>query len=219
MFMWASAVMKLVGNYNSPFVRRVAISLSALAMPFELQVLIVSKQPEKVQEFNPVVRIPALVLDDGEILIDSTAILDELDQMAGPERALVPFSGPTRRRVLKISAIALGTMEKTMWSLYERRFRPEEKVYEPWIERNDRQVIGGLRHLDEVLAHCDEDGWIAGTDRLSQADITAAVAYTFANINRPRLNLCDEVPNLAAFATRCEGLAIFQSAPVPPPAV
>lgn len=211
-------MIKLVGNYNSPFVRRVAVSLHALSVPFELQVLTVSTQPEEVRAFNPVVRIPALVLDDGEVLVDSTAILDELDQMAGPERALVPASGSLRRRVNKISAVALGTMEKTMWALYERRFRPEEKVHVPWIERNERQVLGGMRYLEEAALPCMDDGWIGGTDRLSQADITAAVAYTFANANRPHLNLGGQVPALAAFAARCEGMPFFRSVPVPPPA-
>lgn len=209
--------MKLVGNYMSPFVRRVAVSLNALDLRFELQVLIVSTQPEQVQVYNPVVRIPALILDDGDVLVDSSAILDEIDQMVGPERALTPASGSKRREVMKITAIALAGMEKAMWAVYERRFRPEEKVHQPWIDRSDRQVLGGLRFLDALASKAGRDGWLAGSTRPSQADITGAVAYTFANAVRPHLNLAQEVPNLASFAARCEEMPIFSKAPLPEP--
>jgi glutathione S-transferase len=207
--------MKLVGNYMSPFVRRVAVSLNALELPFELQVLVVSKEPEQVRVYNPVVRIPALLLDDGDVLVDSNAILDEIDQMVGPDRALTPASGRKRREVMKITAIALGSMEKAMWAVYERRFRPEEKVHQPWIDRNDRQVLGGLRFLDELASKTSRDGWLAGGTRLSQADITGAVAYTFAHAVRPHLNLAEEIPNLANFAARCEAMPIFRNASLP----
>jgi glutathione S-transferase len=210
--------MKLIGNYMSPFVRRVAVSLNALELPFELQVLIVSKEPERVRVYNPVVRIPALVLDDGDVLVDSQAILDETDQMVGPERALTPASGSRRREVMKIAAIALASMEKAMWAIYERRFRPEEKVHQPWIDRCDGQVLGGLRFLDELASKTGRNGWLAGGTRLSQADITSVVAYTFTNAVRPQLNLAQEVPHLASFAARCEEMPIFRNAPLPEPA-
>ena len=75
--------MKLIGNYLSPYTRRVAISLTALDMPFELELLTPFKKPEVVREHNPVVRIPTLVLDDGEALFESHVILDALDQLVG----------------------------------------------------------------------------------------------------------------------------------------
>jgi glutathione S-transferase len=196
--------------------RRARSSRRGAAVWSRLKLLIVSKQPEAVREFNPVVRIPAFILDDGEVLIDSSAILDEIDQIVGPERALVPPSGPMRREVLRICSVALGAMEKTMWALYERRFRPPEKVHEPWIERSDQQVVGGLRFLDSVASKPKPDGWLVG-DRITQADITSCVAYRFAALNRPALNLSEQVPRLATFAARCERLQMFMASPMPPP--
>jgi glutathione S-transferase len=207
--------MKLIGNYLSPFVRRVAVSLNALELPFELQALFVFKEPEQVRVHNPVVRIPALLLDDGDVLVESYAILDEIDQMVGPERALTPASGRKRREVMKITAVALASMEKAQWAFYERRVRPEEKVHQPWIDHNDGQVMGGLRFLDELASKTGREGWLAGGSRQTLADITGVVAYTFANAVRPQLNLAQEVRNLARFAARCEEMPIFRKAPLP----
>ena len=207
--------MKLIGNYLSPYTRRVAISLNALGLPFELEQLSVFKEPDRVQAHNPVVRIPALLTDDGEALVESYAILDAIDQMVGPDRALTPAAGKKRRQVMKITAIALASMEKAQWAVYERRFRPEEKVHQPWIDHNDRQVVGGLRFLDELASRAGDEGWLAGTERMSQADITGAVAYTFAEAVRPHLGIRQQLSHLARFASRCEALPIFRSAPLP----
>jgi len=208
-------MVKLIGNYLSPYVRRVAVSLNALELPYELQALFVFKEPDKVRAHNPVVRIPTLLLDDGDVLVESYAILDELDQMVGPARALTPPSGKQRRHVMKVTAVALASVEKAQWAFYEGRVRPPEKVHEEWIAHNERQVLGGLRFLDELASRLPDDGWIAGGERLSQADITTVVAYTFANAVRPQLNLAQEVPALAKFAARCEDMPIFTRAPLP----
>ena len=128
--------MRLLGHYLSPFTRRVAVSLHALGIPFVLEELSVMREPERVRPYNPLLRIPTMVLDDGEALIESDAMLDEIDQMAGPARALVPPSGSQRRRVMQIMSFALASMDKQQWAFYERRFRPPEKVYQPWIDHN-----------------------------------------------------------------------------------
>ncbi len=207
--------MKLLGNYLSPYTRRVAVSLTALDIPFELEELSPFKAPELVREHNPLVRIPTLLLDDGEALIESQAILDAIDQLAGPERSLTPTNGRERRHVMKLTAVGTASMDKTVWAFYERRFHPAEKVHQPWIDHNEAQLLAGLSYLDGLAQAAAGDGWIAGTQRMSQADITGVVAYTFANTVRPNLGVADRVPHLAAFARRCEGMDIFRAAPVP----
>ncbi len=207
--------MKLIGNYLSPYARRVAVSLNALGMAFELEQIFVFKTPEAVRKHNPVARIPTLILDDGEVLVESYAILDAIDQLAGPENCLTPPSGKQRRQVMKVTAIAVASMDKAQWAVYELRFRPEEKVHQPWIEHNEEQVLGGLGYLDELAQEAGDDGWLAGTARMSQADITAAIAYSFAGVARPDLGIADKAPHLARFTARCEAMDIFRAAPVP----
>ncbi len=207
--------MQLIGNYLSPYVRRVAVSLHALDLPFQFDEVMVFKEPERVRAHNPITRIPTLLLDDGEALVESYAILDAIDEMVEPARRLTPPSGRDRRHVMKITAMGQAAMDKARWSFYETRFHPEEKVHQPWIDHNDEQALSGLAFLDELAGEAGDDGWLAGGDGMSQADITAAVAFTFAQKVRPVLEVEKKAPRLARFAARCEAMDIFKAAPLP----
>ena len=195
--------------------RRAAVSLDAVGIPFDLEELSASKNPEAVKKHNPLVRIPTLILDDGEVLVESFAILDVIDEMAGPEVCLTPPSGRERRQVLKITAIGVGSMEKAQWAYYEGRHRPAEKNHQPWIEHNEQQVLGGLEYLDGQIGKAGTDGWIAGTSQMTQADITSAVTYSFVKTVRPDLDISNKVDHLAEFTERCEAMDIFRTSKIP----
>jgi glutathione S-transferase len=207
--------MRLIGIFLSPYVRRVAISLRLLELPFEYEEVFVFGERDTVRRYNPLVRIPVLALDDGENLLESGAILDEIDQMVSPERRLIPSNGPLRRRVVQTAAVALACAEKAQWAFYEDRVRPAEKVHTPWIEHNDDQVLGGLELLNGFAEKIEGGGWIAGTPAISQADVTTGVAFSFAKLARANLNLAERFPQLARFTERCENLPAFRSAPIP----
>lgn len=207
--------MRLIGILLSPFVRRVAVSLNVLEVSFERDEVFVFGEPDRIRPHNPLVRIPVLILDDGTALVESGAILDEIDHMVSPERRLIPVDHPQRRRLVQTAAIALACAEKAQWAFYERRVRPAEKVHEPWIEHNDRQLLAGLEHLNMTVAEVDDQGWIAGMPNISQADITTTIAFSFATIARPNLELEERFPQISRFAKRCEGLPAFAEAPIP----
>ncbi len=207
--------MKLFGNYLSPYTRRVGVTLHQYGLPFELENLSVFVTPDPVKAYNPVVRIPTLVLDDGDAVFESTIILDAIDEMVPESDRLVPPNGPDRRNILRIAATATGTMDKAVFAFYERRFHPEEKVHEPWIEHNDAQVRGGLTALNDHAAKAGESGWLGGAPGLTLADIATAIAFTFANKVRPNLDVAATYPALAAFAARCEALPAFTACPLP----
>jgi glutathione S-transferase len=180
-----------------------------LGIPFEHRNWSVGKDFERIREFNPLGRVPTLVLDDGEALIESAAILDYLDDFVGPARALLPPTGRDRREALRAMSIAVGAAEKGILQIYERVFRPEEKYHQPWVDRCRAQVAGALVEL-EILAADRAGGWLGG-DRMTQADITASCVFTF---------LCDALgvgsgrayPQLAGLTGRCEALPQFQAA-------
>src|SRR5580698_84920 len=169
--------MILIGMFDSPFVRRVAVSMNLLAIPFEHRNWSVGKDFELIRQFNPLGRVPALVQPDGDTMIESAAILDFLDEAAGPERALLPRSGELRREALRIIAIAVGGAEKGVTQVYESAFRPPEKRYRPWVERCHTQMHAGLAELDR-LCQVRSGSWLLG-NQISQADITTTCVYTF----------------------------------------
>ena len=152
---------------------------------------------------------------NGSTLFESGAILDEIDRLVGTERCLTPSEGLQRRRVVQTTAIAVACAEKAQWSFYEGRVRPAEKLPAPWIEHNDKEVLAGFEHLEGIAAEVGLEGLIAGTQNISQADVTKAVAYTFASTVRSKLDLAARFPRLSRFVKRCEELPAFLRAPVP----
>ncbi len=202
--------MKLIGTYRSPYVRRVAVSLNLMGMAYEHDPVHVFDNQDAVRPHNPLVRVPTFILDDGESMVESYAILDALDEMAGAGKRLIPASGAERRKIMKLTAVATGTMDKTVWALYEGRFHPKEKVHQPWVEHNEDQMLGGLGFLNEV-AEAAGDGWLGGAGRVTQADVTGAIAFTFGATARPKLGIADKFPALAKFAARCEAMEAFSS--------
>lgn len=204
--------MILIGMFDSPFVRRVAISMRLLNMPFEHRNWSVGKDQGDIRRYNPLGRVPTLVLDDGEALIESGAILDYLDETVGADRALLPRNGNNRRLALKLMGIATGAADKGVAQLYEGAFRPEEKRHEPWVERCRSQMHEGLAELDRHAATLDGKGWLIGT-RMTQADITVSCAATFLH---EALNLDQgRYPSLMRQVARCEALPVFREIHLP----
>lgn len=206
--------MKLYGNFLSPYVRRVAIAMRNMGLPYEMENFLVFAEPEKLGGKNPLTRIPMLELDDGEVLVESTAILDALDEIAGPDKALTPPAGAERRKILKIMAIATGATEGAQWAFYEIRFHPEEKQHQPWIERNEARALSALAWLEERAAEAG-GGWLDGSGKMTNADIAAAVALSFVKKVRPNLKLDGRFPALEAFTARLEATDAFKAAPLP----
>lgn len=202
--------MILIGQFDSPYVRRVAISMTLLGFDFEHRPWSVGKDFEAIRRFNPLGRVPTLVLDDGESLIESSAILDHIDSLAGPARALIPPSGPERRRTLRLLALMTGATEKAVLQLYERIFRPEEKRHEPWLERLRSQMHGALAELESGCGTRAAGEWLVG-NRLTQADITLACALRFLTEALQLDKSRAPYPLLRALAARCEALPEFQS--------
>lgn len=195
--------MILVGQYDSPFVRRVAVSLQTLGFAYEHDTRSVFGDFEAMRQINPLGRIPSLVLDGGEMLIDSAAILDWLDQEVGPERALVPAGGAQRRRVLRLMALAAGAIDKIGAATYERVIRPAALRWPEWIERCRIQGEGAIAALAA-------EPWPAGA-RLDQAQITTACMIRYVRMADPEALPPGRHPSLDALSQSCEALPAFQA--------
>jgi len=194
----------LIGQYDSPFVRRVGIALTLYDVPFEHRPWSVFGDADKIQPYNPMIRVPTLVLDDGTALLESHAMLDYADSLVPPERRMFPVSEPERHRALRITALATGLAEKAVSLFYEQRLH--SAVSDVWVERCRRQICGVAEALEaERAAHAGP--WLA--DQLGHADIAVAVVLRFLAEAHPGL-LPDDLPALRAHAARAEALPVFQ---------
>ena len=193
--------MILVGQYNSPYVRRAAVSLRVLGFAYVHDPLSVFADFDAMRRINPLGRVPSLVLDDGETLINSAAILDWLDQSAGPERALIPPAGPARRRALRRIALATGAIDKAGAATYEQLIRPSAYRWPDWIARCRTQAAGAI----EALAG---DSWPVAA-RLDQAQITTACMIRYLRLADPDLIPPTRYPALDALSARCEARPEF----------
>lgn len=199
--------MILIGQYDSPFVRRVAIALTLYELPFEQNSWSVWTNAEEIARYNPLRRVPTLVLPDGEWLIESFAILDSIDELVGPERALLPASGAVRRDGLQICALATGVADKAVSLLYELLLR---EVPSPlWCTRCTRQISDALGLLDRDRSQRTTTYWLG--EQISHADIAVACAARFVREAHPEIYANLRVPALDAHAALCESLPAFQT--------
>lgn len=200
--------MILVGQFDSPVTRRVAVAMHHYGMPFTRDTRSIFGDAEAVGQISPLTRIPALVLDDGEVLIDSAAILDFLDELAG-DRALCPPSGAARRQVLQMTALAQGTLEKAAAVVYEHHFHEGPQLSQIWLSRCLGQARAGLDELTRRLAHPYACG-----DSLSHADVMIATLIWYMQDRMDAvLSPVDHAP-LIALAERCETLPAFRAAAI-----
>ncbi len=202
--------MQLIGMFDSPYVRRVAVTLKHLEIPFEHANWSVGADFERIREFSPLGRVPVLVMDDGIALVDSASILDAIDNRVGPTRALLPTTGPSRREALRLIALAIGAGEKARDQLYERMVRPPEKFHEPWVARCREQMHGALGLLEVACRERGSAAWLVD-DRLTQTDITVACIATFLKESLGVFGDDAPYPALHAHVGRCEALPEFRA--------
>ncbi|MCH7937115.1 MAG: glutathione S-transferase family protein [Proteobacteria bacterium] len=208
--------MILVGQMDSPFLRRVAVTMNHYRLPFERKPLSVFKDLKALSAINPLGKVPALVLDDNETLFDSQMILDYLDETAGPDVSLTPPAGEDRRKVLRIATVALGIAEKVVALNIETRIRAEGTTDPRIVRRYEGQVKSGLQWLEAEAPNPnqgpDQDPWFMGP-AITQADVTAASVLTHMHEKRPELFSPETTPALAALRMRAEALEIFKASP------
>lgn len=201
--------MKLIGLYDSPYVRRVAVSLCLYGIEFEHVALSVFRHQDEMRKSNPLLKVPMLVLDDGEKLLDSSFILDYLDSEVPLEKRLTPASGAARLQVQQQCATALVAVEKAVQVVYETTLRPKEFSYMPWVERCTTQMHTAFAMM-EALPPSDA---MTGAP-LTQADVTRAIVYRFANYALPLEFRPGRYPQLERLSAYCEALPAFVQTPL-----
>lgn len=192
--------MKLIGMLDSPYVRRVAVSLQLLDLPFEHQSLSVFRGFDEFGHTNPVVKAPTLVCDDGTVLMDSTLILQYAEALAG--RSLQPAEPKALAQALRTVGLALAACEKAVQIVYERGLRPADKQHAPWVARVTGQLLAACDGLEQAVP-----------TRMDQAGVSTAVAWEFIQKMVSDVVPAARYPALVAFSQAAEALPAFAAAP------
>lgn len=201
--------MKLIGLFDSPYVRRVAVSMRLYGIDFEHVALSVFRHQDEMRKINPLLKVPMLVLDSGEKLVESSFILDYLDGEAPEEKRLTPCAGPARRKVQQQCATALLAVEKAVQIYYETTLRPSEFTYAPWVARCTEQMHTAFGMLEALPLSA-----ALGGAPLTQADVTTAVVLRFAQFVLPAEFPGGRYPQLEKLSAHCEALPAFAQTPL-----
>nr|WP_284503302.1 glutathione S-transferase family protein [Caballeronia sp. GAWG1-1] len=202
---FAECVVILIGQYDSPFVRRVAIALNLYGIGYEHWPWSTFGDAGKIAPFNPLSRVPTLVLESGDTVIESATILDYLDELVGDDRAMIAQNGAQRRAALKVCALATGLADKAVALVYERVMHAEKS--QAWVERCTGQIERVLDVLEADRAARPTPFWFG--DAIGHADIAVACALRFVREAHGALVSGNRWLALIAHGDRCEALPAF----------
>ncbi len=202
--------MQLIGMLDSPYVRRVAVSLQLLGVRFQHQSLSVFSTYAQFQQINPVVKAPTVVCDDGTILMDSTLILQYAETLAAAGRSLAPADRVALLQSLHLTGVALAACDKSVQMVYECKLRPDDKQHQPWITRVTEQLHAALGVLERELK---QRPLAISSASIDQAGVAIAITWHFIEQMLPDVVNAADYPTLAAFSRHAEALPEFAAAP------
>src|SRR4051794_28592864 len=195
--------MKLIVSGPSPYARKVRIVIAEK----KIECTVVEDSPYKpetsVPEFNPLGKLPVLVLDDGTCLFDSRVIVEYLDSVS-PVSRLIPEPARQRIVVRRFEALGDGVCDATGLIVAEKR-RPAHLQSADWIARQERKIAAGVAELAQEL---DEKTWCNG-EAYSLADIATGCALGYLDLRYPELDWRTQYENLARLAERLDKRPTF----------
>jgi glutathione S-transferase len=195
------APMILIGQYDSPFVRRVAIAMTLYGVVFEHRPWSTFGDGDQIAPFNPLRRVPTLVLDDGSVVIESACILDWLEEHKG-DGHLIAKSGPERQKALYYMALSMGFSDKCVALFYEKVLH--QQTSDVWLTRLETQIAAVLDRLENIRAE-------AATQWLLGSDIALGCAVRHAREAHGDAIDWRRWPALVAHGDACEALPVFDS--------
>jgi glutathione S-transferase len=207
--------MRLIGMLDSPYVRRVAISLEVLGITFTHEAVSVFSTFEQFKAINPVVKAPSLVCDDGEVLMDSSLILQFAEAALANGKSLWSNNRQILQHEFRAVSVALAACEKSVQIVYERNLRPASAQYEPWITRITGQMLAAYSGLEMEVQR--RGSIFSGP--YNQASITAAVVWQFTQSMLADIVPASQHPGLVNLAARLERQAEFLKYPPDGPGV
>jgi len=183
--------MKLLGSVASPYTRKVRVVLAEKKIECDFQIVVAADPEGPVVSFNPLARVPVLVLDDNTALFDSPVIVEYLDN-AAPNNKLLPQPSRERIEVKQKEALADGLMDAAIAVRLEST-RTKKEQSAAWIERNMAVIH---RSLARISAELGENTWSTGT-HFGLVDIANGCALGYLDFRFPEIDWRSQYANLA----------------------
>lgn len=193
--------MKLIGSKTSPYVRKIRVLLAEKQIPFELVEDNVWSPDTTVPRFNPLGKVPALVLDEGDTLYDSRVIAEYVDSLPGAK--FIPAAVAERVRVRRDEALGDGIADAGILIFLERK-REAARQDPAWVARQSGKVRSGIEALSKAIASLPT----AGARRMTLGDIACGCALFWLEFRLPELRWRDD-PVLRSWAENLESRASF----------
>jgi glutathione S-transferase len=208
--------MILIGQYDSSFVRRCAIAMRLYEIGFEHKPWSTFGDADQFRHFNPLTRVPTLVLDDGDVLNDSYSIIDYIDSIAPHGKLLMPKLQPERHRVMAVMSLATGLADKVVSLFYEKVLHDQPS--EAYMARCRAQIGHTMAVLEKDRSGRFEEFWFG--DRMTHADIAVACTMQHLTASHPDIAAAKVTPALDAHCAKMEAMPVFKEIfqPFIPPA-
>jgi len=184
--------LRLIGSLTSPYVRKVRIVMAEKRIEHYLDLEDVWAPDTKIQDANPLGKVPCLIMEDGGAVFDSRVIVEYLDTMT-PVSKLVPPNGRERAEVRTWEALADGVIDALILTRLEETQRPSDHQSQKWIDRQMGKVNAGLAAMSRGLG---EKPWCNGHG-YTLADIAVGCALGYLDFRFPHIKWRDSYPNLA----------------------
>ncbi|MBI2318753.1 MAG: glutathione S-transferase N-terminal domain-containing protein [Betaproteobacteria bacterium] len=189
--------MKIVGTQTSPFVRKVRVFAIEKNINVDYVVDRPSSPGSRVAEFNPLGKIPVLVLDDGEVVFDSVVIVDYLEGVK-PEPQLIPTEFRGRIAVRRWEALADGIVDAVVNISHQYGPMNDAEKHAAWIPNQEAKIERGLSLIERTIAGRE---WLHGAG-FTLADIAAGYALAYVDYALPRFERRRRFPGLSAYSER-----------------
>jgi glutathione S-transferase len=183
--------MKLIGSLTSPYVRKVRVVLSEKKVEVDHEIENVWSADTKIANFNPLGKVPCLILDEGEAIYDSRVIAEYADALS-PVSKLIPSDNRERATVKTWEALADGIMDAGILARLEKTLRPAEQQSQTWFDRQMGKVQNSLRQMSERLGG---NAWCHG-NQMTLADIATGCAIGYLLFRFPDIQWQAQYPNL-----------------------
>lgn len=183
--------MKLLSATPSPYARKVRIALAEKSIPFTLITEVPWNHDASAARYNPLEKIPVLILDDGTSVYESRFILEWIE-INYPQPALFPKDPDEWLAARRLEVLADGICDAFVLASFERR-RADDKRSIPWLERQLRKIHGGLREVARLVP----DGAFCVGDRFGMADIAVGSTLGFLALRAPEITWQSDCPHLA----------------------